>query len=330
MKAVAYLAGVLLRPVDARLGALNRYTSLTSRLAGHFRRSTSTLTSFSSRSEATEGLSMRSFSAWPNHRVVQVDSRNTEVYHMSSNGRSRLQVLILPGNPGSAGYYEAYIAALHAALHGQAEVHAVSHLGHASSKKARQYGNKAFSLQEQIDHKVAYIYQHMSQQQPIAIIGHSIGAYMALKVVKRLQAVTSASPDIAKVLAIFPFLQADLSTGQQTMMHALTKAPRFMGVIGAMLGLLPSKCKRWLVNWWGGGLDDYAEKATVGLLNYNTIMNGFFLGQTEFRDLAGPVDWKELQELGARLLIVSVVLCGLACDANNTLPRHLWYYGTCR
>lgn len=59
-------------------------------------------------------------------------------------------------------------------------------------------------------------------------------------------------------------------------------------------------------------------------------MNGFFLGQTEFRDLAGPVDWKELQELGARLLIVSVVLCGLACDANNTLPRHLWYYGTCR
>lgn len=124
-------------------------------------------------------------------------------------GRSRLQVLILPGNPGSAGYYEAYIAALHAALHGQADVHAVSHLGHASSRKARQYGNKvqlllthagppcaiaylalqcftrnvhiagqAFSLQEQINHKVAYIYQHMSQQQPIAIIGHSIGENM--------------------------------------------------------------------------------------------------------------------------------------------------------
>ncbi|KAL3156708.1 hypothetical protein ABBQ38_000983 [Trebouxia sp. C0009 RCD-2024] len=127
---------------------------------------------------------------------------------------------------------------------------------------------------------------------------------MALKVITQLQAVTSASPDIAKVLAIFPFLQADLSTGQQRMMHALTKAPRFMGVIGAVLGLLPSKCKRWLVNWWGGGLDDYAEKATVGLLNYNTIMNGFFLGQTEFRDLAGPVDWRELQELGDKVAVI--------------------------
>ena len=61
-------------------------------------------------------------------------------------GRSRLQVLILPGNPGSAGYYEAYIAALHAALHGQADIHAVSHLGHASSNTARQHGNKVHLL----------------------------------------------------------------------------------------------------------------------------------------------------------------------------------------
>lgn len=36
---------------------------------------------------------------------------------------------------------------------------------------------QAFSLGEQIDHKVAYIQQHLSgvQSAPIAIIGHSIG-----------------------------------------------------------------------------------------------------------------------------------------------------------
>ena len=56
-------------------------------------------------------------------------------------------MLVLPGNPGSSGYYEAYIAALHAALHGRAEIHAVSHLGHASSKKARQYGSKVYPFQ---------------------------------------------------------------------------------------------------------------------------------------------------------------------------------------
>lgn len=67
-----------------------------------------------------------------------------------------------------------------------------------------------------------------------------------------------------------------------------------------------------------GGLDDYAEEATIGLLNYSTIRNGFFLGRTEFRDLAGPVDWKQLQELGAHLLLVTVKLYGLLVDARNS------------
>ena len=68
--------------------------------------------------------------------------RQSIILRCTHAGRSALQVLILPGNPGSAGYYEAYIAALHAALHGRADIHAVSHLGHASSKKARSHGNK--------------------------------------------------------------------------------------------------------------------------------------------------------------------------------------------
>ena len=57
----------------------------------------------------------------------------------SHAGQSALQVLILPGNPGSAGYYKAYVAALYAALQSQVDVFAVSHLGHASSKQARHY-----------------------------------------------------------------------------------------------------------------------------------------------------------------------------------------------
>ena len=68
---------------------------------------------------------------------------------------------------------------------------------------------------------------------------------------------------------------------------------------------------------FAGGLDDYAEKATIGLLNYSTIRNGFFLGQTEFRDLAGPVDWKELEQLGVQPLSVTNVLCWLSKWRNK-------------
>ena len=58
--------------------------------------------------------------------------------------------------------------------------------------------------------------------------------------------------DDQQVLAVFPFFQADLSNRQQKMMHTLTRVPRVMGVIGAILGALPLAFQRWLVNWWGG------------------------------------------------------------------------------
>ena len=58
--------------------------------------------------------------------------------------------------------------------------------------------------------------------------------------------------DIQQVLAVFPFFQADLSNRQQKTMHTLTRVPRVMGVVGAILGALPLAFQRWLVNWWGG------------------------------------------------------------------------------
>ncbi len=57
-----------------------------------------------------------------------------------------------------------------------------------------------------------------------------------------------------------------------------------------------------------GGLEDYAESATVGLLNYHTIKNGFYLGQTEFRDLAGPVDWQQLADLGVTTAFLNICM----------------------
>jgi len=57
-----------------------------------------------------------------------------------------------------------------------------------------------------------------------------------------------------------------------------------------------------------GGLEDYAENATVGLLNYHTVKNGFYLGHTEFRDLAGPVDWQQLADLGVTAAFLSICM----------------------
>jgi len=63
-----------------------------------------------------------------------------------------------------------------------------------------------------------------------------------------------------------------------------------------------------LVSPAAGGLEDYAENATVGLLNYHTIKNGLYLGHTEFRDLAGPVDWQQLEDLGVTTAFLNICI----------------------
>ena len=57
---------------------------------------------------------------------------------------------------------------------------------------------QAFSLQEQIDHKVAYIQQHLSGagRGPVAIIGHSIGD---LRIPRRLSGAAYDVPMIASM-----------------------------------------------------------------------------------------------------------------------------------
>ena len=91
MKAVLYLASSLLRPLNAagyvpRFGVLRRYTILDKRIFGRNKSVTpsSTLYRFPS-TQPIQALSMTTRSAWPSHRVVHVDSRATEVYHMSSS-----------------------------------------------------------------------------------------------------------------------------------------------------------------------------------------------------------------------------------------------------
>ena len=47
-----------------------------------------------------------------------------------STGTARLQVLLIPGNPGSAQYFHTQLQLLHQAMKGRVDVMAISHAGH--------------------------------------------------------------------------------------------------------------------------------------------------------------------------------------------------------
>ena len=64
-------------------------------------------------------------------RVLSVASIPTRVLCAAAHiPEPELQVIVVPGNPGDPALYETFVALLHAAFGGRAEVVAVAHAGH--------------------------------------------------------------------------------------------------------------------------------------------------------------------------------------------------------
>jgi hypothetical protein len=49
---------------------------------------------------------------------------------LGAPGKSRLQILIIPGNPGAAAYYSPFMQQLYNAFDGRMDIHSISQLGH--------------------------------------------------------------------------------------------------------------------------------------------------------------------------------------------------------
>jgi len=237
-------------------------------------------------------------------RVLSVAGNATEIFELHAEpalGTALLQILVIPGNPGSAAYYLPFLQSLHTAYQGRAAVSAVSQLGHAVGESSR-----LFSLSDQIQHKVDFLEAQVLSlgRLPVVIMGHSIGAYMALHAVKALEESNKErQPQILKVVALFPFLSVDATSLRQRTLRAVTRLPILCGTLFAVLGLLPAFVKRRLVQLASGGMDAQAVEATVGLIRGQSGRNIAFLARCEFRDLRPPPDWSLIMRLGERFLV---------------------------
>lgn len=62
--------------------------------------------------------------------LIRTGSWAAEACSIPAATQASLQVLVVPGNPGNARFYECFLKLLHGAFDGTADVVAVSHLGH--------------------------------------------------------------------------------------------------------------------------------------------------------------------------------------------------------
>ncbi|CAN6818887.1 unnamed protein product [Brassica oleracea] len=230
-------------------------------------------------------------------RLCRVSGSMTEVMEIQAE-TPKVHVLFIPGNPGVVSFYNDFLESLHQFLDGNASITAVGQISHTS--KDWESG-KLFSLQEQIDHKVEFIRQELeSVKVPIILVGHSIGSYISLEILRK------CPEKVLYCIGLYPFLTLNQQSTKQSLIGKLAASSLLSNTASflvASLGLLSMSAARRLVSYpLGASWSDTAVQATcTHLRQYHTMRNVLYMAMTEFRELAAEPDWEFMRENQSKL-----------------------------
>ncbi|XP_055313603.1 lipid droplet-associated hydrolase [Sitodiplosis mosellana] len=96
-------------------------------------------------------------------------------------------VLFITGNPGLCDFYITFLTTLYKFLQGNVPVWIIGHAGHdePEDRKHRiprlKHNKQLYNMDGQINHKVEFIRKYIPSDVKIHLVGHSIGAYISLK-----------------------------------------------------------------------------------------------------------------------------------------------------
>ncbi|XP_034001555.1 lipid droplet-associated hydrolase [Trematomus bernacchii] len=221
------------------------------------------------------------------HRAV------TEVLKFGScqfNSGHKVLFLIIPGNPGVVGFYKTFMRTLHRKLGYHHPVWAVSHAGHCvppdsmdmveDASSAAEYD--VFGLDGQIEHKLAFLRRHVPRDTRLVLLGHSIGCYIILDMMKR-----NPELNILKSIMLFPTIERMAQTPQGKVMTPVLCGLRYVAYLPLfLLSLLPEALKAGLIRLALGGicsLDHTVVQPTVGLLSGDCAANAMYMGGQEMK-----------------------------------------------
>ena len=192
---------------------------------------------------------------------------------------ARARLLIVPGNPGQPAWYCTYAERLAELLN--AEVTILGLAGHLSSdstqKLSRSEANRLFNIDEQQQHvsnsAAEFVREAQQSRLPVALIGHSIGAWLALGAtaalvepsVRGTRSRSRASPARTRppsprplppptvaarggvaVLGLMPFLEQNMADERYAAKHRLlTQMPWLIRPV-ALFAWLLRRLPRWL------------------------------------------------------------------------------------
>ena len=153
--------------------------------------------------------------------VEEINGIPTHVFSLkadhSARPRNSSLLLVVPGSPGMGHFYIPFATKLFELGEGRYDVAVVSHAGHspghirprdqAEQQESEVVTSQAeskdwYSLEDQITHKLEYINKHASEKESLFLVGHSIGSWMILQMLQRLE-----PSRVKKVALLFPTIE---------------------------------------------------------------------------------------------------------------------------
>ncbi|KAG6386228.1 hypothetical protein SASPL_155120 [Salvia splendens] len=210
-----------------------------------------------------------------NYRLANISGFKTDLLEINSN-EPKLHVLLIPGNPGVLYHFTQNFWS-HCMSYWEGLPLSQACISHISQSKKDWESRRLFSLEEQIDHKISFIEQELQDVEvPIILVGHSIGSYISLEVLKRCH------KKVTYCVGLYPFLALNTASSTQSFIRRLAMSPALCtaaSAIGALFGALPSELTGFLVKIFVGKSwsSSAVEALCTHILKVQSFANQWFL-----------------------------------------------------
>ncbi|KAK7073802.1 hypothetical protein SK128_015246 [Halocaridina rubra] len=170
-------------------------------------------------------------------------------------------------------------------------VWAVSHAGHClPQSQSPWYGNQhIYNLEDQVQHKIAFILDYVPKDANITLIGHSIGCYIILKVLEAFEA--NGEMNIVRNFLLFPTIERMRTSPNGHRLWPILCYFRWLVVLlAALVHCLPSNVKTTMADWYfrGKGVPDYSISASVELVHPKIVQNVLWMAYHELQQVLSP------------------------------------------
>ena len=184
--------------------------------------------------------------------------------------------------------------------------------------ETREANSLPLSLKEQIGHKNKFLEGHISTHSKIILIGHSIGAYVILNLLRTCQ----RASDITKAFLLFPTVERMAISPSGRYVSPMVTYFKWLAIASsAAFSILPAFVKEFLVRWWLNDrkrLSLSSVESILKLLTPQSIDGVFTMAQHEMKEV---VDLDDEVPIIQSILLHCINLMNYLLKPLNTLKN---------